>query len=88
MEIESDPAKREETLLDRGLDFLDAPRIFENVTQSTVDNRIAYGETRWITYGKLDGRFVVLVHTMRGDNMRIISMRHAHQEEIDDAGFG
>jgi uncharacterized protein len=88
MKIEFDPAKREATLLDRGLDFLDAPRIFDGVTQSAVDSRIAYGETRWITYGKLDGRFVVLVHTMRGDNMRIISMRHAHQEEIDDAGFG
>jgi len=88
MEVVFDPAKREATLLERGLDFLDAPRIFEDVTQSAVDSRIEYGETRWITYGKLDGRFVVLVHTMRGDTMRIISLRHAHQEEMGNAGFG
>ena len=44
MEIEFDPEKREVTLKERGLDFQDAPLIFEGVFKSEPDTRFDYGE--------------------------------------------
>jgi len=46
-----------------------------------VDNRFDYEETRLITLGTLEGRIVVIVHTLRGKNTRIISMRKANARE-------
>lgn len=45
------------------------------------DNRQDYGESRFITAGYLDGRFVVMVWTPRAEGRRIISMRHGHERE-------
>jgi Ribonuclease toxin, BrnT, of type II toxin-antitoxin system len=41
------------------------------------DDRIAYGEDRFIATGTVDGRVYVVVFTMRGEVMRVISMRAA-----------
>jgi uncharacterized DUF497 family protein len=41
------------------------------------DDRFDYGEDRFITLGMLAGEVVVIAHTERGDNVRIISMRKA-----------
>jgi len=51
----------------------------EAVTE--LDDRSDYGEDRWITVGRLEGRLVVLVWTKRGTNYRIISMRKANDRE-------
>jgi uncharacterized DUF497 family protein len=45
------------------------------------DDRRDYGEVRYITAGWLDGRFVVLVWTLRDNSRRIISMRPGHADE-------
>jgi uncharacterized DUF497 family protein len=74
-------AKREKTLIERGLDFADAAKVFAGRVATREDTRFAYGETRYITAGRLDGRFVVLVWTPRGDARHIISMRYGHAEE-------
>ena len=44
MRITYDPAKREQTILDRGLDFEDAPEVFRGVTVEIDDVRKDYGE--------------------------------------------
>jgi uncharacterized DUF497 family protein len=88
MEIEFDPAKRELTLKDRGLDFLDVPKVLAGRIYTLVDDRLEYGEVRLITYGYLDGRAVVVVHVDREDVLRVISMRHAHKKEIERVGLG
>jgi uncharacterized protein len=88
MEIEFDPAKRQATLEHRGLDFLDAPKIFIGRTYTMVDDRLDYGEERLITFGYLDGRAVVIVHVDRAGTMRVVSMRHAHKKEIEHVGLG
>jgi uncharacterized DUF497 family protein len=47
-----------------------------------LDDSEDYGETRWITIG-LAGRFViVVVHVLRGDDIRIISARRATRNEV------
>ena len=81
MKIEFDPAKRVATLADRGLDFLDAGLVFAGPTFSMVDDRIDYGERRWVTIGRLDERMVVLVWAERGTARRVISMRKANERE-------
>lgn len=82
MNIEFDPAKREKTLEERGLDFARAEEVFESDSIDVADDRFDYREQRWLTYGFLDGRHVAVVWTVRGDRRRIISMRHMHEREI------
>jgi uncharacterized protein len=81
MEITFDPAKRDLTLAHRGLDFARADAVFSGLTATVVDERFAYGETRFITAGHLDGRLIVMVWTQRGEARHIISMRHCHAKE-------
>ena len=81
MEISFDPAKREEALRERHLDFVDAAKVFAGHTYDWEDIRFDYGEVRNVTVGKLDGRMVVVVWTERGQGRRIISMRKANERE-------
>ncbi|MGD9537761.1 MAG: BrnT family toxin [Alphaproteobacteria bacterium] len=76
-----DEAKRRATLAERGLDFADAELIFAERTMTLPDERRDYGEPRFITAGRLRGRFVVVVWTPREEGRRIISMRHGHADE-------
>ncbi len=87
VDISFDPAKRDATLSNRGLDLADAGRVFETATVTVEDTRFEYGEVRYITAGHLVGRCVVLVWTPRGGTRRIISMRHAYADE-EEAWFG
>ncbi|MEO5373776.1 MAG: BrnT family toxin [Alphaproteobacteria bacterium] len=86
MAVEFDPAKRDATLKDRGLDFADAAEVFSGRTLDLVDDRNDYGELRFITFGTLEGRMVVVAWTPRGEARRIISMRKANERE--KARFG
>lgn len=79
--ITYDPAKRQRSLDERGLDFLDAARVFEGVTIDSEDVREDYGETRMVTVGHLRDRMVVVVWTERGDARHVISMRKANDRE-------
>ena len=81
MAITYDPAKRERTLRDRGLDFEDAPVVFAGLTVEVEDTRKDYGEQRLICYGRLEGRLVVVGYTPRGADRHIFSMRKANRRE-------
>jgi uncharacterized DUF497 family protein len=82
MKIEFDDAKRDVTLLERGLDFLRASEVFAGLHLTNEDMRKDYGERRFQTAGWLDGRIVVLVWTPRGTARRIISMRKVNDREL------
>jgi uncharacterized DUF497 family protein len=60
MSITFDPAKRDETLAKRGLDFEDAEIVFAGVTLDVEDTRKDYGESRMICFGFLSDRMVVV----------------------------
>lgn len=81
MRISFDPAKREQTLTERGLDFADAELVFANLLVENPDDRFDYGEERFITVGLLGNRMVVVVWTPRGDDRHVISMRKANERE-------
>ena len=66
MAITYDPAKRDWTLRERGLDFEDADEVFASRISERPDDRRDYGEIRIVTIGFLRGRMIVLVWTRRG----------------------
>ncbi len=74
-------AKRRSNLIDHGLDFVDAPRVFDGVTYTFEDDRLDYGEERFVTLGLLDGIVVSIVHTESPRSIRVISFRKATKRE-------
>ena len=81
MRLTYDPAKREKTLIERGLDFQDALIVFEGPTVEIEDARKDYGERRIICYGRLEDRLVVVGYTPRGADRHVFSMRKANDRE-------
>jgi uncharacterized DUF497 family protein len=81
MEITFDPAKREETLRKREVDFLDAGTVFAGLTYTFQDRRFLYPEDRFVTAGLLSGRMVIVIWTPTENGRRIISMRKANERE-------
>ncbi len=77
-------SKRKRNLRDHGLDFVDAPSVFEGPTFTYEDDRFDYGEQRFVTLGFLAGIAVSLVHTETQHEIHIISFRKAttREEEI------
>lgn len=86
MQVTFDPAKRDKTLLERGLDFADAVFVFEGDTVEVEDTRHDYGETRIICYGLLAGRMVIVGYTPRGEARHVFSMRKANDREQTKIG--
>jgi uncharacterized DUF497 family protein len=74
-------AKRAANLKAHGLDFVDAPRVFEGVTFTFEDDRFSYSEQRFVTLGLLAGVPVSLVHTETDHEIRVISFRKATNRE-------
>ncbi len=81
MRLSYDPAKRQKTLDERGLDFEDADIVFAGLTFEFEDTRQDYGEIRMICFGHLAGRMVVVGYTPRGSVRHIFSMRKANERE-------
>lgn len=46
-----------------------------------VDDRFDYGEVRYRALGFIDGQPHVIVYTLPGDDLRLISFRRAHAKE-------
>lgn len=83
MRFEWDARKNESNIRKHGLDFEDAPEIFEAPMLVRLDTREGYGENRWSAVGVIKGRAVVVVFTERddGETVRIISLRKALRHE-------
>lgn len=81
MRITYDRVRRAATIAERGLDFADAAEVFSGLHATLADDRVDYGETRFISAGYLRRRLLVLVWTPRGTARHVISMRHAHAKE-------
>ena len=76
-----DEAKRRANLRKHGLDFGDAQELFDGVTYTYEDDRLPYGEQRFVTLGILREVVVSIVHTEEADHIHIISMRKATKRE-------
>ena len=78
---EWDETKSQENLSKHGLSFDDAETVFCGPCVTFEDTRFDYGEPRFITLGRLEGHVVVVAHTLRRKNTRIISMRKGNRRE-------
>ena len=79
--FEWDEAKRQQTIKDRGLDFLAATRVFDGRPVITAPAKFPF-EPRFVSTAMLDdGKFYSVVWMWRGDVRRIISFRRAWNGE-------
>ena len=83
MEFACSETKRAANLKAHGLDFVDAPRVFEGATYTFEDDRFSYAEQRFVTLGLLAGIPVSVVHTETDHEIRIISFRKATNREAN-----
>lgn len=87
MEIEFDPDKEALNRVRHKMGFDGAEAIFDGFRIDDEDNREDYGETRFVTLGRMARRVVVCVWTRRGDMARIISLRKAEKDEREIYNF-
>ena len=81
MRFSWDEKKRRLNLKQHGLDFVDAPSVFEGPTFTFEDDRFEYDEQRLVTLGFLGGIVVSIVHAESASRIRIISFRKATRNE-------
>ncbi len=69
-----------------GVSFEEAAAVFSDPLSLTIDDPMhSYGEERFVTIGEsLRHRLLVVVHTERGERIRIISAREATSNEQKD----
>ena len=81
MRFSWDERKRRLNLKEHGLDFIDAPSVFEGPTFTFEDDRFVYDEQRFVTLGFLGGMVVSIVHTETSSRIQVISFRKATRNE-------
>jgi uncharacterized DUF497 family protein len=83
MDIEFDPAKDAINQQKHGVSLAEAGRLdWDNLIDDFVDDRFDYGETRYIGYGKIDGRLFCVVYVdISDDSVRVISLRKTNKRE-------
>ena len=83
MEFEWDDAKSDACFTHRGFDFAYAIRAFLDDDRIVGrDRRWDYGEDRYRLLGEIEGPAFVVIYTMRGSAIRIISARKANGREV------
>ncbi len=80
-----DPAKNRTNIRDHSIDFSDAVAVFDGPTWERFDDRLDYGEERWVAIGLLGGVEITVVYTdlpSKPDVARhLISARRATRDE-------
>lgn len=82
MRYEWDEAKREANLIKHGLDFVIAADVYEADHKLTIPSPRST-EMRFVDVAELDGELITLslAYTLRGDAVRVISLRSANRKE-------
>ena len=83
-DVEFDPAKARANLRKHRVSFTDAEQALRDPFAVTIDDPDAEGEQRFVTLG-MDalGRVLVVVHTPRGNRVRLSSARKASKNEAE-----
>ena len=82
MQYEWDADKARANQEKHGVSFDDVHRFDWESAIEAEDVRYDYGELRMQALGLIDNRLHVLVYTMRGMNVRVISLRKANRRDI------
>lgn len=81
MEFEWNEEKRMANIEKHSLDFVSAVHLFSGNYTRTRTYDGPGGEVRWIAVGIIKGIYAAAVYTMRGETIRMISLRRARHEE-------
>jgi uncharacterized DUF497 family protein len=81
VEIEFDPAKDAANVAKHGVSLAMAAGL--DFRAIVPDARVNYGEARFNAFGLIDGVGHCLTFTLRGEVLRVISLRRAHAKEYD-----
>jgi uncharacterized DUF497 family protein len=80
-EFEWDEAKRRSNTEKHDLDFIDAWELFEGNHFTATARQGRGGEIRHRATGIMQGRYATAIFTLRGDAVRLISLRRARDDE-------
>ena len=80
--FEWDEAKRASNLLRHGVDFAAAEGFDFEASLILIDDRRDYGEVRHVALGPIADRLHVMVFVIRGERLRIVSLRRANAREV------
>ena len=82
MTSDFDPKKDAANLKKHGVSLSEGDGVLNDPLAITVEDESAEGEQRFVTIGmNVFGSLMVVVHTPRGDEVRIISVRSANPKE-------
>lgn len=81
MDVEWDERKREETLRERGLDFASVAEADWDAALTAEDDRADHGETRFVSLVPIHDRLCVVAWCVRGERLRVMSLRKANARE-------
>jgi uncharacterized protein len=81
--FEFDPEKSAANLAKHGIDFEAAQALWQDDKRTEIPAR-SVAEPRLAVVGAIDAKFWTAVCTMRGDALRIISVRRARPSEVRD----
>ncbi|WP_420854625.1 BrnT family toxin [Sneathiella marina] len=79
--FEWDEKKSQQNKAVRGFDFSIVEQFDFDTALTILDNRKDYGEIRFRSTGRIEGKLFSVTWTARGKNIRIISVRRAHKKE-------
>lgn len=84
VDIEFDPSKAASNVRKHGVGFADAEQALRDPLAVTIEEPDAESEQRFVTLGMDSlGRVLVVVYTLRGERVRLISARKASRGESE-----
>ncbi len=82
MNFEFDPKKSDSNKKKHGIDFIEAHELWNDLDLLEIP-AITSDEARFLVIGKINDKHWTGIITYRNDNIRIISVRRARNEEIE-----
>lgn len=82
MDFEFDPKKSNSNKNKHGIDFVEAQELWNDFELLEIP-AITTDEARFLVIGKINDKHWTGIITYRNDNIRIISVRRARNEEIE-----
>ena len=82
MDFKFDPKKSDSNKNKHGIDFIEAQKLWDDVDLLEIPAK-TIDEARFLVIGKIDEKHWTGIITYRNDNIRLISVRRARNEEIE-----
>jgi uncharacterized protein len=82
MNFEFDPEKSDTNKNKHGIDFVEAQKLWNDIDLLEIPAKTT-DEPRFLVIGKMGEQHWTGIITYRDDNIRIVSVRHARNEEIE-----